>query len=62
MLAVLSARGWRLQGVATFLVMLGVGLLVLYPVAFLVAEALNVGDPESFPATELGLGNFTSMI
>jgi iron(III) transport system permease protein len=62
MLAALSARGWRLQGVVTSVVVLGVGLLVLYPVAFLLAEAVNVGDPEDFPKTEFGFDNFGAMI
>jgi iron(III) transport system permease protein len=62
MLAAMSARGWRLQSVVTLLVVLAVGLLVLYPVCFLVAESVNVGDPENFPSGEFGFDNFGAMI
>src|SRR5216110_1394048 len=38
------------------------GLLVLYPVAFLLQAALNVGDPEARPPTEYGLENFAGLL
>jgi iron(III) transport system permease protein len=56
------ARLWRPQSVVTAAVLIGVGGLVLYPVCFLVAESVNVGDPENFPAAELGLDNFGAML
>ncbi len=43
-------------------VMLTVGLMVAYPVFFLITEALNVGEPGVFPPDALGLGNFIDMI
>src|SRR2546423_15719784 len=44
------------------LVALVAGLLVLYPVAFLLQAALNVGDPEARPPTEYGLDNFAGLL
>src|SRR5205085_6856616 len=38
------------------------GLLVLYPVAFLLQAALNTGDPEARPPAEYGLGNFAGLL
>src|SRR5437773_2154774 len=38
------------------------GLLVLYPVAFLLQAALNVGDPEARPPTEYGFENFAGLL
>ena len=43
-------------------VMSTVGLMVAYPVFFLVVEALNVGEAGVFPPEEYGLGNFINMI
>ena len=38
-------------------VMLTVGLMVAYPVFFLITEALNVGEAGVFPPEALGFGN-----
>jgi iron(III) transport system permease protein len=37
------------------------GLLVLYPIGFLIEESLNTGDPQTFPATELGFDNYRAV-
>ena len=37
------------------------GLLVLYPVFFLVQASLNTGDPEARPPTAYGLDNFEAL-
>jgi iron(III) transport system permease protein len=50
------------QALAGALVALVAGLLVLYPVAFLLQAALNVGDPEARPPTEYGLDNFAGLL
>jgi iron(III) transport system permease protein len=52
---------WRLRGVAAPVALLLAALLVLYPVGFLIEESLNVGDPQQFPATEFGLGNYLAI-
>src|SRR6266700_872655 len=49
------------QAIATLLILLVCGGLVIYPVLFLAEESLNVGDPEEFPLQEWGLGNFTAL-
>ena len=38
-----------------------VGVLVLYPIFFLLQAALDVGDPDVRPPTAYGLGNFVAM-
>ena len=38
------------------------GLLVLYPVAYLLQAALNVGDQDARPPTEFGLDNFAGLL
>src|SRR4051795_5253203 len=50
------------QALADALVAILAGLLVLYPVAFLLQAALNVGDPEARPPTEYGLDNFAGLL
>ncbi len=45
----------------TLPVLLVCGGLVLYPVVFLVAESLNVGEPGVFPPEQLGLDNFRNL-
>jgi iron(III) transport system permease protein len=50
------------QALAGALVAIVAGLLVLYPVAFLLQAALNVGDPEARPPAEYGLENFTGLL
>src|SRR6266852_6301000 len=54
----LFARIASTEGIVTLVVLVVCGALVLYPVLFLFAESLNVGDPENFPATELGFANY----
>jgi iron(III) transport system permease protein len=39
-----------------------IGLLVIYPVFFLVSESLNVGDAGTFPPEEIGFGNYQDMV
>src|SRR5258708_29981669 len=58
----LLARMVSTEGIVTLVVLLVCGALVLYPVLFLFAESLNVGDPENFPATELGLANYGAVL
>src|SRR5437764_422765 len=50
------------QALAGGLVALVAGLLVLYPVAFLLQAALNTGDPEARPPTEYGFENFAGLL
>ena len=50
------------QAFASVLVMLGAGLLVLYPVAFLLQAALNTGDPEARPPESYGFDNFAGLL
>jgi iron(III) transport system permease protein len=38
------------------------GLLVLYPVAYLLQAALNTGDPEARPPSEYGFDNFAGLL
>jgi iron(III) transport system permease protein len=42
-------------------VLLVCGLLVLYPVFFIVTESLNVGEPGQFPPESLGFGNYRNL-
>jgi iron(III) transport system permease protein len=37
------------------------GALVLYPLAFLIVESVNVGDPQIFPPEEYGLANYVNL-
>lgn len=46
------------QAVIGLSILVGCGLLVLYPILFLLAESLNTGDPQTFPPTSLGLDNY----
>ncbi len=43
------------------LVVLVCGALVIYPIAFLINESLNVGDPSTFPPEQYGFDNFTNL-
>src|SRR5215831_3703769 len=52
----------NVQGLVAILVLVVCGALVLYPVAFLVEESLNVGDPQDFPPTAWGLENYLTLI
>src|SRR5947208_13044957 len=50
------------QALAGALVAMLAGLLVLYPVAYLLQAALNTGDAEARPPTEYGLDNFAGLL
>ena len=39
-----------------------IGALVLYPLAFLITESLNIGDAQSFPPEEWGTDNYLQLI
>jgi len=39
-----------------------IGLLVIYPVFFLITESFNLGDSGVFPPEEMGLDNYRNMI
>ena len=49
-------------GIAGVFVAVVAGLLVLYPVAYLLQAALNVGDQDARPPTEFGLDNFAGLL
>ena len=54
----------RVPGVQTWimlLLLLVCGALVIYPLAFLIVESVNVGDPQIFPPEEYGLGNYANL-
>jgi iron(III) transport system permease protein len=50
------------QALAGAAVAIVAGLLVLYPVAYLLQAALNTGDPEARPPTQYGLDNFAGLL
>ncbi len=56
------ARLANVQGAVSLGVLLVCGALVLYPVVFLAQESFNVGDPQDFPPTELGLANYADVL
>ena len=62
----IAAFGWPDRRLGRYLivpaVLLTVGLMVAYPVFFLITEALNVGEPGVFPPEALGFGNFIDML
>src|SRR3954454_7483154 len=43
------------------ILVLVVGALVLYPIAFLITESFNVGDPQIFPPEEWGVANYLQL-
>src|ERR1700752_3239949 len=49
-------------GIAGVFVAVVAGLLVLYPVFYLLQAALKVGDPDAPPPTEFGLENFPGLL
>ncbi|MBI3517418.1 MAG: iron ABC transporter permease [Proteobacteria bacterium] len=57
----LWARVASVQGLISLLVLVVCGALVLYPVAFLIEESLNVGDPQDFPPEQFGLDNYATL-
>lgn len=50
-----------LAGLLMTLVLLACAALVVYPVVFIVAEAINTGEPGAFPPGEIGLHNFAAL-
>lgn len=44
------------------LLLLVCGALVLYPLVFLVTESLNIGDAQTFPPEEYGVGNYLELL
>src|SRR4051812_2894273 len=50
------------QAITGALVALVAGMLVLYPVFFLLQAALNTGDPEARPPAEYGFDNFAGLL
>ena len=44
------------------ILLLVTGGLVLYPLAFLITESFNVGDPQAFPPEELGGANYLGLL
>jgi len=50
-----------IAGLLMLLVLLLCASIVLYPVVFIVAESLNVGEPGVFPPEQLSLRNFASI-
>jgi iron(III) transport system permease protein len=55
-------RSGPLQSLITGAVLVVCGVLVLYPVIFLVEESLNTGEAESFPPDRIGLGNYAHLL
>jgi iron(III) transport system permease protein len=51
-------RRWQQQQIIAVVVLVVCAVLVLYPLAFLVAESFNTGDPQAFPPEEIGLANY----
>ena len=35
--------------------------LIVYPLFFLLAESINVGDPQTFPPRDIGVDNFIDL-
>src|SRR5579862_2187699 len=61
-----AGRLWTDRRLGRFLVVPGIlatiGLLVIYPVFFLITESLNQGDAGTFPPEEIGFGNYLDMV
>ena len=51
-----NAQQWTMLGL-----LLVCGALVLYPLAFLIVESINIGDPQSFPPEEYGIDNYLNL-
>src|SRR5579875_2851493 len=51
----------RASTILMLLVLLPCAALVVYPLVFIVAEALNVGEPGVFPPEAISLHNFAAM-
>src|SRR6266487_527870 len=50
------------QAITGAVVALAAGVLVLYPVFFLLQAAFNTGDPEARPPTQYGFDNFAGLL
>ncbi len=50
------------QGIATAVILVFCGGLVIYPLVYLVAESLNVSGEDVFPPASYGLANYTDLI
>ena len=50
------------QGIVSVVILVFCGGLVIYPLVYLVAESLNVGEPDVFPPTAFGLSNYLDLI
>ena len=54
----------RSQGIEKWiapLLLLFCGVLVLYPLVYLVTESFNIGDAQTFPPEEMGVGNYIEL-
>src|SRR3954454_20162528 len=51
-------RAFDLRAWVMPVLLLVCGALVLYPLAFLIIESVNIGDPQTFPPEEFGLSNY----
>src|SRR5436189_5563436 len=58
-----AALGWRpsSQGVVSALILVFCGVLVLYPMVYLVVLSVNVGDPQTFPPDEYGIEHYRDL-
>ena len=56
--------GWlpSSQGLVSAAILIFCGGLVAYPLVYLVAESLNVGEPEMFPPAAYGVANYGDLI
>jgi iron(III) transport system permease protein len=61
-MAFASRRYLTPQAITGAVVALVAGVLVLYPVFFLLQAALNIGDPEARPPTAYGFDNFAGLL
>ena len=50
------------QAIATLLILVVCGGLVIYPVLFLAEASLNVGDPQEFPLQRMGARQFHGIV
>ena len=50
------------QGVVTLAILVFCGGLVIYPLLYLIAESLNIGEPDVFPPTAYGVDNYFDLI
>lgn len=55
-------RRFGVQGVVMFIVIVACTALVLVPSMFLLAESFNTGDPQDFPAKQLGFANYSAIM